>query len=301
MISSIIERMKRIQKIFLFTFLIIFLAGCNGKDTPPAVPTATVTPSIPTPTEEPMALKVNGEGITLTEFQAELTRLQQAQTDLSTTTTPEEQKNRVIEDLIDQLLLAQAAAQNGFSVDDATLQARVDALATKMGGADKLNAWESANGYTDQSFKVSLKRSIAVAWQRDQIINSVPETAAQVHVRQLLVQDEANAQSLYSQLQNGADFATLAYKLDPTTGGDLGWFPQGYLTQKSVEDAAFALEVGKYSEIIQSDLGYHILFLIERDENHPLSVDARRELQQQKLDEWIKAAQASSQIEIVVQ
>ncbi|MEA5078960.1 MAG: peptidylprolyl isomerase [Anaerolineaceae bacterium] len=281
--------------ISIFAFL---LSSCGPRETPTLEPTATLAE--PTPTEVPMALKVNGEGITLEEYQAELTRLQQAQTTLSTTATPEEQRDRVIEDLTDQLLLAQAAAQNGYSVDDATLQSRIDSLASDMGGADKLSAWLSANAYTDASFRVALRRSIAVAWQRDQIINTVPETADQVHVRQLLVQDEANAQSLYTQLQNGADFATLAYKLDPTTGGDLGWFPQGYLTQSAVEDAAFALEVGKYSEIIQSDLGYHILYLIERDAAHPLSVDARRTLQQQRLDEWLTAAKGTSKIEILV-
>lgn len=290
--------MKYIQKILLISILTILLSSCGPRETPTPEPTATLAE--PTPTEVPMALKVNGEGITLEEYQAELTRLQQAQTTLSTTATPEEQRDRLIEDLTDQLLLAQAAAQNGFSVDDATLQSRVDALASDMGGADKLSAWESANGYTDDSFRVALRRSIAVSWQRDQIINTVPETADQVHVRQMLVQDEANAQSLYTQLQNGADFATLAYKLDPTTGGDLGWFPKGYLTQSAVEEAAFALEVGSYSEVIQSDLGYHILYLIERDENHPLSVDARRTLQQQRLDEWLKAAKGTSNIEILV-
>lgn len=299
MISGIIERMKHIQKLILILLLATLLSSCGGnKETP--TPTPTETPAEPTPTEAPMALKVNGEGITLEEYQAELTRLQQAQDTLAATATPEEQRDRVIKDLTDQLLLAQAAAQNGFSVDDATLQARMDALATEMGGSDKLSAWESANGYSDESFRIALRRSIAVAWQRDEIINSVPTTADQVHVRQLLVQDEANAQSLYSQLQNGADFATLAYKLDPTTGGDLGWFPKGYLTQSAVEDAAFSLEVGSYSEVIQSDLGYHILYLIERDANHPLSVDARRELQQQRLDEWLAAAKDASQVEVLI-
>ncbi len=291
--------MKHIQKLILILLLATLLSSCGGnKETP--TPTPTETPAEPTPTEAPMALKVNGEGITLEEYQAELTRLQQAQDTLAATATPEEQRDRVIKDLTDQLLLAQAAAQNGFSVDDATLQARMDALATEMGGSDKLSAWESANGYSDESFRIALRRSIAVAWQRDEIINSVPTTADQVHVRQLLVQDEANAQSLYSQLQNGADFATLAYKLDPTTGGDLGWFPKGYLTQSAVEDAAFSLEVGSYSEVIQSDLGYHILYLIERDANHPLSVDARRELQQQRLDEWLAAAKDASQVEVLI-
>lgn len=290
--------MNYILKILLISIFAILLSSCAPRETPTPEPTSTLAE--PTPTEVPMALKVNGEGISLEEYQAELTRLQQAQNTLSTTTTPEEQHDRLMEDLTDQLLLAQAAAQNGYSVDDATLQSRIDSLASDMGGADKLSAWLSANGYTDASFRVALRRSIAVAWQRDQIINTVSETADQVHVRQLLVQDEANAQSLYTQLQNGADFATLAYQLDPTTGGDLGWFPKGYLTQSVVEDAAFALEVGKYSEIIQSDLGYHILFLLERNANQPLSVDARRTLQQQRLDEWLKAAKGTSKIEILV-
>jgi len=293
--------MKRINPIIVLIIIFaVFAASCKANQATPT-PTATEIQVTPTATEFPMALKVNGEGISISEYQAELLRIQQAQTALQITSTPEEQRDRVIEDLTDQLLLAQAAAQNGFSVDDATLQARIDALAADMGGTDKLSAWEAANGYTDESFRVSLRRSISVAWQRDQIINSVPETADQVHARQLLVQDQANAESLYAQLQAGADFATLAYTLDPTTGGDLGWFPAGYLTQAAVETAAFTLEQGKYSEIIQSDLGYHIIFVIERDAAHTLSVDARRELQEKKLAEWLLAAKASSQIEILAQ
>lgn len=293
--------MKRIYTLIIFAiFLVLLAAGCNGgKNT--STPTPTEIPATPTATEVPMALKVNGEGVLLSEYQAELTRLQQAQTTLEKTATPEEQRDRVIEDSTDQLLLSQAAVQNGYVVDNAAIQARIDALATEMGGVDKLTAWESTNGYNDESFKTALKRSIAVAWQRDQIINTVPQTADQVHARQILVQDQANAESLYSQLEAGADFATLAYQLDPTTGGDLGWFPQGYLTQLDVETAAFALEPGKYSEIVQSDLGYHIIYMIERDANHTLSVDARRQLQEKKLAEWLQAAKAAVKIEVLVQ
>jgi peptidyl-prolyl cis-trans isomerase C len=248
-----------------------------------------------------MALKVNGEGITMVEYQAELTRLQQAQAAQGTSATPEEQRNRIIQNFTEELLLAQAAAQAGFTVDDATLQNRIAALAEEMGGTDQLLAWETANGYTEESFRTALKRSIAVAWERDQIIDSVPTTADEVHARQILVQDEANANSYYQQLETGVDFATLAYELDPTTGGDLGWFPRGYLTQPDVETAAFALEAGQYSTVIHTELGYHIIYVIARDANHMLSVDARKVLQQNKLDEWLESSKASAAIEILVQ
>jgi peptidyl-prolyl cis-trans isomerase C len=293
--------MKRNQIFSLFVVsTLIILAGCNGIGAQPT-PTATAT-TIPTPTatELPMALKVNDEGIPVTEYQADLTRLQQAQSAQGITASAEDQSNQVIENFTDQLLLAEAATQGGFTLDDATLQSHIDALVSKLGGAEKLSAWESSNGYTDESFRAALCLEIRADWERDQIINSVPETADQVHALQILVQDMVNAQSLLTQLKNGADFATLASTLDPTTGGDLGWFPQGYLTQPDVETAAFALQPGQYSDVIKSDLGYHIIYVVERDANHPLSVDARRALQEAKLKQWLADQKASATIVITL-
>jgi peptidyl-prolyl cis-trans isomerase C len=293
--------MKRNQIFSLFVVsTLIILAGCNGIGAQPT-PTATAT-TIPTPTatELPMALKVNDEGIPVTEYQADLTRLQQAQSAQGITASAEDQSNQVIENFTDQLLLAEAATQGGFTLDDATLQSRIDALVSKLGGAEKFSAWESSNGYTDESFRAALSLEIRADWERDQIINSVPETADQVHALQILVQDMVNAQSLLTQLKNGADFATLASTLDPTTGGDLGWFPQGYLTQPDVETAAFALQPGQYSDVIKSDLGYHIIYVVERDANHPLSVDARRALQEAKLKQWLADQKTSATIVITL-
>jgi peptidyl-prolyl cis-trans isomerase C len=118
---------------------------------------------------------------------------------------------------------------------------------------------------------------------------------------QILVQDQVNAEGWLSQLKAGKDFATLAATADPTTGGDLGWFPQGYLTQPDVETAAFALQPGEYSDIIKSDLGYHIIYVVARDANHPLSVDARRTLQEKKLADWLQTTIAAAQIEVTIQ
>ena len=47
------------------------------------------------PTSLPMALLVNGEGILLSEYEADLTRLQAALTELGQEMTPEEQKDRI--------------------------------------------------------------------------------------------------------------------------------------------------------------------------------------------------------------
>ena len=65
------------------------LCGCSSPKS--NTPTSTPVPSIPTATEVPLALKVNGEGITLSEYQAELSRLQKAQSDQGITATAAQQ------------------------------------------------------------------------------------------------------------------------------------------------------------------------------------------------------------------
>lgn len=185
--------MNRLNPIILIIASLLLVTGCT-KPTPTAVvaPTTiepgepTATTALPTPTLPPMALMVNGEGILLTDYESELTRLKMALEETGKTMTPDEQKSRILTSFTDELLLAQAAIQAGFSVTDADLQARIDKLVAEIGGADKLTAWQQTYGYTDESFRAYLKRSILVAWQRDQIVDSVPETADQVHARQLL-------------------------------------------------------------------------------------------------------------------
>ncbi|HOQ68477.1 MAG TPA: SurA N-terminal domain-containing protein, partial [Anaerolineaceae bacterium] len=241
----------------------ILLSGCARQTTLTQVhpattqePAVTVEPTV-TPTSLPMALKVNGEGILLSEYESELSRLQAALTELGQEMTLEEQKERVLGNFTDELLLAQAAGKSGFTVTDEEVQARIDRLATDMGGAEKLAEWQSTNGYTDETFRVALKRAIAVAWQRDTIVNNVPETAEQIHARQLFFKNEANAIAALAQLKKGIDFSTLARQQDDVLGGDLGWFPRGVLTQAEVEEVVFTMQPGETSEIIASNLGYH--------------------------------------------
>lgn len=271
------------------------LSTC-GPATPTATPTPPPTPLPPTPTPIPLAATINGEGITAAEFEAELARFQSAQTALGNNVSLEEATQRVMGDLIDQLLLAQGAQAEGFGVEDAMLQNRIARLSEQAGGADKLAAWEAQHGFTDESFRLALRRQIAAAWMRDKIIAGVPNTAEQVHVRQILFYNADAAQKVLDQLKSGADFNTLAAQYDPATQGELGWFPRGYLLQPQIEAAAFALQPGQTSDVIQTTLGYHILMLLERDPNRMLSPDARLTLQNQALENWLQEQRAKSTI-----
>src|SRR5215204_6090359 len=124
--------------ISLFLLTALGLSACASlfQSEPTSTPPATLTPAPPTATPEPLALTVNGEGISLVEFDAEVVRYTKAQETLGKTVASEEATSAVIEDLTAQLLLEQAAHANGFTLDDAGLQVRIDALAAQIGGAE---------------------------------------------------------------------------------------------------------------------------------------------------------------------
>jgi len=274
----------------MFLILVLGLTACASNSTPEPVPTvivATFTPAPPTPTSEPMALTVNGDGIPVVEFDAEVQRYITAQTELGNYVDASTAASAVTDDLVTQLLLAQSAHMNGFVLDDAGLQARVDSLISSLGGADALSAWENAHGYSEQAFRSSLKRAAESAWMRDRIISNVPGTAEQVHVQQILLYNQETAQSFLTQLNGGADFDELALRADPLTRGDLGWVPRGYLLNAQIEEAAFRLDVGQYSDVITTDVGFHIVKVLARDPARPLSPDAFLALQEQALKNWV--------------
>lgn len=268
---------------------------------PTSTPQATSTPEPPTATPEPMALTVNGEGITVVDFDAEVARYIAAQAALGTPVSPADAASLVIEDLIAQLLLAQAARANGFTLDDTALQSRIDSLAAQIGGQQVLSQWESEHGYSEQAFRSALRRAAEAAWMRDKIITALPSTVEQVHVQQILLYNEGTAQSFLAQLNGGADFDELALEADPLTRGDLGWVPRGYLLDAKFEEIAFALAVGEHSDVITTDVGFHILRVLERDAGRPLSPDATLALQELALKNWIEAQRQQADVVLAPQ
>ena len=308
--------MPSVKLITLLLLFMLLLTACDG-DTPsptgishpttvivvatgtPAIsPTVTPTPE-PTATPVPLAARVNGEALTLAEFEAELARYQASLQETGTNLATEAQQV-VLDELINQLLLAQSARQQGFTVDDSTLQARIDSLTTQLGGGQALLDWMAGHGYTEADFRQALRRSVEAAWMRDQIASGVPSTAEQAHARQILLYNSDQADQVYNLLQSGNDFAALAAKYDPQTKGDLGWFPRGYLTQPALEEAAFSLEPGQYSPVIETPLGFHIIQLIEKDPQHALTPDARLALQLLAVQNWLQQRLSESTIEVLL-
>ena len=112
--------------------------------------------------------------------------------------------------------------------------------------------------------------------------------------------------SIYQALKNGADFAELAKKVsqDPGSareGGLLPFVQRGRLV-KEFEDAAYALQPGEMSGVIQSPYGYHVILMKERTMLEPFEFhhdnilkfmeqrNMRDQIASQKVNDMVKSS-----------
>lgn len=257
------------------------------------LPSSTLPP--PSPTPEPLALFVNGAVISLAEFREVYARYQAAQ---PVPLPVEEAAVRVETELVNTLLLAQAATASGFVLTEEALGERIAALEAKMGGSQALAAWQQANGYTPQSFANDLRRSVLAAWMRDSVIEAVPESAIQVRGRQVLLYNESDARTVLGQLNAGTSFDVMVSIYKPYNLGEFGWLPKGYLEFPEIEQVLFELQPGQYSDIIQTRLGYHIIQVMEGPQERPLEPDVRLALQVNALQNWLDTQRDNGDIRI---
>lgn len=130
----------------------------------------------------------------------------------------------------------------------------------------------------------------------------MPAVQEQVHARHILVASEDQARDVLTQLQNGADFGTLAQQLstDPGSkdkGGDLGWFGRGVM-DKPFEDAAFALQPGQLSDVVHGANGYHVIQVLERDPARAVPPDQLQTQRSKAYQDWLSTRRTSSDVKL---
>ena len=104
------------------------------------------------------------------------------------------------------------------------------------------------------------------------------------------------AEKLRKELAGGADFAQLARENSscPSNkqGGDLGFFSKGKMVPE-FEKAAFALQPGGVSEVVETRFGYHIIKLAELKKPEEIALDAARG----KITEYLRAQKTNAAVE----
>jgi parvulin-like peptidyl-prolyl isomerase len=133
------------------------------------------------------------------------------------------------------------------------------------------------------------------------------EHPVEITARHILVTSRPQAEQVLARLKNGEDFSKLAkeFSTDPVSaskGGEIGPFKIGDLVPE-FEKAVFALKIGKTSDIVQTQFGYHI---IQKLKESPLPSktmeqsgdEIKRIVEKIKFDKWIEQAKAKYNVNI---
>jgi peptidyl-prolyl cis-trans isomerase C len=119
----------------------------------------------------------------------------------------------------------------------------------------------------------------------------------------------AKIESIKKELDEGADFAELAKKYSdcPTgkTGGELGTFPRHGVMVEDFAKAAFATEVGKVSDPVKTEFGYHLIKVTAKTPPKDVSFSqvkdkVREELVAREINNLVKELREKAKIEITL-
>lgn len=213
----------------------------------------------------------------------------------------EKLKKDVLQNLINEKVMLIKAKEDTITVEDqqveSALEARIDNLIQQLGSKEKVEAYfgmpikKIKRDYREdvreqliiQTLQQQKLREVQISRRETEeffttMKDSLPKKKPTVKLRHILLQivpgEGARKQALsrireiQKQLLNGADFQEMAkiYSEDPGTakrGGNLGFVERGTLFQE-FEEAAFQLEPGEISDVVETSVGFHLIQMVER-------------------------------------
>jgi peptidyl-prolyl cis-trans isomerase C len=275
--------------------------------------------------EDNKVAEVNGSVITKAEFDAEMSRVDvrlQAAGQTPSTSQREEIRKEVLQTLIDRELLLQESANKTITVDDPSVAEQIESLKKRFPDDPKYKEWLIQMGFSEEELKSRIKEEMAIKQLVDkEIVEKITVTekeakeyydnnpasfsqAESVRASHILIGfgEKVDASSkeaarkkieeIEGRLKKGEDFAALAKEFSecPSSekGGDLGYFERGQMTFP-FEEAAFALEPGTVSGIVETQFGYHLIKTFDKKASTTISYsDISEKLQQYLKNEKVK-------------
>jgi parvulin-like peptidyl-prolyl isomerase len=126
-------------------------------------------------------------------------------------------------------------------------------------------------------------------------------------------QAHAKAEQVLADVKAGKDFAALAkeHSQDPGSapnGGDLGFFQPGQMVGP-FNDAAFSLAPGAVRELVETQFGYHIIKVTEKQAGRMISLEEIKPRleqfllqrnRQEQTETFIKGLRSRGKIELLI-
>ncbi|HET9552844.1 MAG TPA: peptidylprolyl isomerase [Anaeromyxobacteraceae bacterium] len=193
--------------------------------------------------------------------------------------------------LVESELLAQEAAKRKLAPKPAEVAKAVAEARSRFPDETQYRLRLERSGFTEASFAEHVGKQLAIERLVAELEKGIKVTSAEVHAfyeqnrakltrpeevhaRHVLVgvaagagEEEraaarARAEAVRAEAEGGADFAELARRssTDETAadGGDLGFFGRGRMV-RPFEEAAFALQPGQLSGVVETPFGFHVI------------------------------------------
>jgi len=309
----------------------LFLAGCGNtraedKSSTKAKNEAPASTQKKEEVSQNAAL-VNGKPITMANYELGIDQLNRQMAMSGQKPDDKEMpalKQKVLDNLIGRELLRQEAAKRGLTVDDAEVNAQLEAYKQHSPTGDFSEVLKHMN-MTEAALKDHIASQLAVKKLVDEDLASkivvTPEEAKKfydenqnmfktpemVRASHILVgvdkgaTAEQKAQALekikgiQKRLQNGEDFAAVAKEVSDcpskNQGGDLNFFSKGQMVPP-FEKAAFSMKVGDTSDIVETEFGYHIIKLTDKKPEGTVSFDEAKP----RIEQHLKAQKVAEEM-----
>ena len=288
-------------------------------------------PAKPVPAQLPDVLaRVNGESVTRQEFEEFVQNLEAR----AGSQVPADQRDQVYRRVLDQIvgykLLQQEAKARKVAVPDAEIEARIGEIKKQFPSEDVFMQTLIERKMTLDQMRADTRDDMAVGKlieteiadkvvvkpeQVQDFYDKNPEQFKQperVRASHILISVPQNAdaaaktearnkaEQVLKDVKAGKDFAALAkqHSQDPGSavqGGDLGFFGQGQMVGP-FNDAAFNLPAGATSDLVETQFGYHIIKVAEKQPARTIPLDEVRP----KVEEFLQGRNRDQQTEAFV-
>lgn len=204
------------------------------------------------------------------------------------------QRPQALDELVDLMVLAQEAEAQGLPQQPeiaAQLQRQRAAVLAQHLVRAELSSFSPSEDDLRQAYQERVEQMSGQEYKASHI----------------LLEEEAKAKEMIAQLDEGADFASLAqeHSTGPTSnrGGDLGWFQPDQMVGPFAE-AVEALEPGSYTQApVKTRFGWHVVRLEDvREMQKPAFEEIRDQLRNQlvsrHVQDYIASLREQADIEI---
>ncbi len=260
------------------------LAGCDQLQN--TTPTAATTPSAAARDTSAVVATVNGAPITeaVLDLYEEQMKSRRPGGNMDRAT--------VLEEVINLELASQSGAKAGLA-DNARTQLQIDQQRRAVIASAAIQKFLQDNPISDEDLQ--------------QLYDQQVPKGSEYKARHILVEDEAKAKELITELDGGADFSELAKKhsTGPSgkSGGELGWFSPKQMVAPFSEAVA-KLEKGTYTkEPVKTQFGWHVIILDDSRETTPPALEQVKPqlqafMQKQRVQQYISGLRQGAQIDV---